>query len=50
MKTILHLLFAIALAAAAIASESHGSDLLRIDQDGWYAWRVAGDERAEVTA
>lgn len=46
----MHLVFAVALFAAAIASESQSSDLLRITGDGWYAWQVAGDERLEIYA
>jgi hypothetical protein len=50
MRTFFHLAFAVALFAAAIASESYSSDLLRITGDGWYAWQVAGDERLEIYA
>ena len=50
MRTFFHLAVAVALFAAAIASESHSSDLLRISEDGWYTWQVAGDERLEIYA
>ena len=50
MKSILPLAFAMVLFAAGVGSESHSSDLLRIDGDGWYAWQVAGDEELEIYA
>ena len=50
MRTILHLAFAVALFAAAIASESHSSDLLQLDGDGWYSWQVEGPEPLEIHA
>ncbi len=48
MKSFLPLAFAIALFAAGVASESHGSDLLRISGDGWHTWQVAGDDQLEI--
>ena len=50
MRTFLHLLFAVAMFAAAIASESHSSDLLKLDGDGWYSWQVEGIEDLEIYA
>lgn len=50
MKTFLHLACAIALFAAVVASESHSSDLLRLDGDGWYSWQVAGSDDLEIHA
>jgi len=50
MKVFLHLAFAISLFAAGIASESHGSDLLRISEDGWYSWQVEGGAQLEIHA
>ena len=50
MKSILPLAFAIVLFAAGVASESYGSDLLRISDDGWYSWQVAGDEELKIYA
>ncbi len=50
MKSILPLAFAIALFAAGVASESHGSDLMRVDSDGWYSWQIAEDEELEIYA
>ena len=50
MRSLLPLAFALALFAAGVASESHSSDLLRIDGDGWYSWQVEGDEELEIFA
>ena len=50
MKSILPLAFAVVLFAAGVASESHSSDLLRINDDGWYSWQVAGDAELEIYA
>lgn len=50
MRTFLHLLFAVAMFAAAIASESHSSDLLKLDGDGWYSWQVEGIDDLQIYA
>ena len=50
MRTFLHLRVAVALFAAAIASESHSSDLLKLDGDGWYSWQIEGSQELEVYA
>lgn len=50
MRAFLHLAFAFALFAAAIASESHSSDLLKLDGDGWYSWSVADQDELEIHA
>ena len=50
MRTFFHLAFAVALFAAAIASESHSSDLLKLDGDGWYSWQVEGPDQLEIHA
>ena len=48
MKSLLPLIFAAALFAAGVVSESHGSELLRVDGDGWYSWQIAEDEELEI--
>lgn len=50
MKTFLHLVFVAAMFAATIASESHSSDLMKLDGDGWYTWQVEGDDDLEIFA
>ena len=50
MKSFLTLAFAAVLFAAAVGSETHGSDLLGIGDDGWYRWQVEGTEALEIYA
>ena len=50
MRSLLALAFAAVLFAAGVASESHSSDLLRVSEDGWYSWRVAGKEDLQINA
>ena len=50
MKTALRLVIVVALLAAAVSSESLGAGLLQPREDGWYSWRVAGDDELVVYA
>ena len=50
MKSVLTLGLAAVLFAAAIGSETHGSDLLGVGDDGWYKWQVEGTEELEIYA
>jgi hypothetical protein len=49
-KSFLTLALAAVLFAAAIGSETIGSDLLGVGDDGWYKWRVEGTEELEIYA
>jgi hypothetical protein len=50
VKTALRLLIVVALLAAAVSSESLGSELLQLRGEGWYSWRVAGDDDLVIYA
>lgn len=50
MRTFLHLVFALALFTAGIASESRSSDLFEVASDGWYSWRIADADDLEIHA
>jgi len=48
MRSLLSLAFAVTLFAAGIVSESHSSDLMRFDGEGWFAWQIAEDEELQI--
>ena len=50
MKSFLTLALATVLFAAAIGSETIGSDLIGVGEDGWYKWQVEGHEALEIYA
>ncbi len=50
MRRFIHIVFALALFTAGIASESRSSDLFQVTSDGWYSWRIAGAGDLEIHA